>query len=120
MQNLAKVNEDMNLGLSQEEIRKILLCCSSRGDRISFNEFYQIMTRDNKEYLKGMGDTTNNNSEKDGMKSHPTTDAKTDEQPSALDQNGDNRDGTGLSETHHTRVTVEDGQMLNMPLEGDY
>ena len=60
MQNLAKVNEDMNLGLSQEEIRKILLCCSSRGDKISFNEFYQIMTRDNEGYLKGMGDTANN------------------------------------------------------------
>ena len=34
------------MGLGMDEIRRILLCCSSRGDRISFNEFYLIMTRE--------------------------------------------------------------------------
>ena len=45
--NLAKVVDDLNMRdtLAQEDIRKILLCCSSRGDRISFNEFHLIMTR---------------------------------------------------------------------------
>ncbi len=32
-----------------EEIRKLLLCCSSRGDKISFNEFYHIMTREHRD-----------------------------------------------------------------------
>lgn len=53
--NLAKVVDDLNMReqLGQEDIRKILLCCSSRGDRISFNEFHLIMTRQDKNDFSG-------------------------------------------------------------------
>mmetsp|Transcript_22035 Transcript_22035/g.29437 ORF Transcript_22035/g.29437 Transcript_22035/m.29437 type:complete len:93 (+) Transcript_22035:339-617(+) len=53
MQNLAKVVEDMDMGLTMEDIRRILLCCSSRGDKISFKEFYTIMTREDRNDFSG-------------------------------------------------------------------
>lgn len=53
-QNLNKVNQDMELGLGMEDIRRMLLCCSSRGDRISFNEFYLIMTREDRDDFSGV------------------------------------------------------------------
>jgi len=42
------------MGLGMEDIRRILLCCSSRGDRISFNEFYLIMTREDRNDFSGV------------------------------------------------------------------
>ena len=53
MQNLAKVVEDLGMKLGMEDIRKILLCCSQRGDRISFSEFHHIMTRKDKDDFSG-------------------------------------------------------------------
>ena len=53
--HLAKVVEELNMRdtIDLEDIRRILLCCSSRGDKISFNEFHLIMTRQDKDDFSG-------------------------------------------------------------------
>ena len=58
MQNLAKVVEELKMDLSNEDIRRILLCCSHRGDRINFQEFFHIMTRPSKDDMSLTKTTT--------------------------------------------------------------
>ena len=105
-QNIAKINEDMKLGLHPEEIRRILLCCSSRGDRISFNEFYLIMTREDRNDFSGVPATNQNHTPQNQMLAPPQMDINNQFRPSVL---------TNRSQG----ITFEDGQMLNMRLSGE-
>ena len=106
MQNLAKINEDMHLGLSMEEIRRILLCCSSRGDRISFNEFYLIMTREDRNDFSGVPATSSNPTPHNQMLSIAQHDNINHLRPSMLS-------------TRSNQITLEEGHMLNMRLSGE-
>lgn len=94
IQNLNKVNQDMDMGMGMEDIRRILLCCSSRGDKISFNEFYLIMTREDRNDFSGV----------------PVNDS----QPSKSQLSN-----VGKQSQQPAKVTLEDGQMLNIPLQED-
>ena len=72
-----------------------MICCSRLGDRISFSEFFYIMTRkDKKDYSGNMAD------------------AATEGNP------GPDTLGSAKEFTHSSKIiSLEQGQMLNLPPE---
>ena len=86
-----------------EDIRKILLCCSSRGDRISLSEFHLIMTREDKNDFSGTPACAIN----------PGT--KSSQQAAKAASNMTVVDSEDVVAEH--MASVEDGQMLNLPHE---